>query len=113
MKKTAINIQVGDRSYPFRMTLGAMLRFKRATGKDLAREELDAGNLEEVAALLYACIASASAADKIEFSLSFEEFCDNLSDEDMFAMQDLLVNQEPVESSGGPDEAAGGEEKKR
>lgn len=99
MPKTSINIQVGDRCYPFRMTLGAMLRFKRATGKDLAREELDAGNLEEVAALLYACIASASAADKVKFEMSFDEFCDNLSDEDMYAMQDLLVNQEPAEAS--------------
>ena len=76
------------------MTLGAMLRFKRATGKDLAREDLDAGNIEEVAQLLYACLASASVADKVPFSLTFDEFCDNLSSDDMFAMQELLVNPE-------------------
>ena len=57
--RKAINIQVGDRTYPFRMTLGAMLRFKRATGKDLAREALDAGPIAEGAQLLYACLASA------------------------------------------------------
>lgn len=108
--KTAINIQVGDRTYPFRMTLGAMLRFKRATGKDLARDELDTGNIEDVAQLLYACLASASVADKVPFSLTFDEFCDNLSADDMFAMQDLLTN--PPETSAQEAEAAGGEEKK-
>ena len=111
MKKTAINIQMGDRYFPFRMTLGAMLRFKRATGKDLAREELDAGNLEEVAALLYACVASASAADKVPFNMSFDEFCDNVSDEDMFAMQDLLVNQEQPEATEDEGEKTGEEKK--
>lgn len=109
--KTAITIQVGDRSYPFRMTLGAMLRFKRATGKDLAREELDAGDLEEIAQLLYACLASASVADKVPFDLSFEEFCDNLSAEDMVTMQDLLVGHEPAEPAEGQAEAAGEEKK--
>lgn len=108
--KTAINIQVGDRVYPFRMTLGAMIRFKRVTGKDLAREELDSGNIEEVAQLLYACLASASVADRIPFSLTFDEFCDNLSAEDMLAMQDLLANQ-PEAPDPAPGDG-GGEEKK-
>lgn len=110
--KTAINIQVGDRSYPFRMTLGAMLRFKRVTGKDLAREDLDAGNIEEVAQLLYACLASASVADRVPFSLTFDEFCDNLSTDDMFAMQELLVNPEQAAAQASEAEGAGGEEKK-
>ena len=107
--KKAINIQVGDRSYPFRMTLGAMLRFKRVTGKDLAKEALDDGNLEEVAALLYACVASASAADKVPFDMSFEDFCDNLSNEDMDAMQELLV--EPDEATPAESEGSGEQKK--
>ena len=108
--KTAINIQVGDRSYPFRMTLGAMLRFKRVTGKDLAREDLDAGNIEEVAQLLYACLASASVADRVPFSLTFDEFCDNLSAEDMEAMQALLT--EPAEQAEAAGDEEPGEQKK-
>lgn len=108
--KKAINIQVGERTYPFRMTLGAMLRFKRATGKDLAKEALDDENLEEVAELLYACIASASAADKVPFDMSFEDFCDCLSAEDMDAMQALLVEPDGAEDPGGSE--AVGEQKK-
>ena len=109
--KKAINIQVGDHSYPFRMTLGAMLRFKRATGKDLAKDALDDGNIEEVAQLLYACLASASAADKVSFDMSFEDFCDQLSAEDMEAMQALLT--EPYEATGVKESEETGEQKKR
>lgn len=108
--KKAINIQVGERTYPFRMTLGAMLRFKRVTGKDLAKEALDDGDIEEVAALLYACVASASVADKVPFDMSFEEFCDNLSAEDMEAMQALLT--EPVEQAEAAGDEEPGEQKK-
>ena len=111
--KKAINIQVGERTYPFRMTLGAMLRFKRATGKDLAKEALDDGDIEEVAALLYACVASASVADKVPFDMSFEEFCDNLSAEDMDAMQALLTEPvEPVEQAEAAGDEEPGEQKK-
>ena len=105
--KKAINIQVGDRTYPFRMTLGAMLRFKRATGKEVT--DLDDHNIEEVATLLYACLASASAADKVPFNVSFDEFCDLVSVEDIEAMQTLLVAPEDFVSEG----ASGAEEEKK
>ena len=105
--KKAINIQVGDRTYPFRMTLGAMLRFKRATEKEVT--DLDDHNIEEVATLLYACLASASAADKVPFNVSFDEFCDLVSVEDIEAMQTLLVAPEDFVSEG----ASGPEEEKK
>ena len=105
MPKRSILIQVGERTYPFRMTLGAMLRFKRATGKEVT--ELDETSVEEVANLLYACLASACSADKVAFDYSFEDFCDLLSAEDMDAMRDLLVGEEPEGA-----EATAGEEKK-
>lgn len=97
MPKKSIFIQIGENTYPFRMTLGAMLRFKRATGKEVAM--LDDENLEEVANLLYACIASACAADKVQFPFDFEEFCDRLSAEDMEAMTDLLTAQPDGETA--------------
>lgn len=88
--KKAIIIQVGENSYPFRMTLGAMLRFKRLTGKEAT--EMNQDSVEEVAYLLYACLASASAADKVPFSLTFDEFADLLSAEDMENMMSLLTS---------------------
>ena len=105
--KKAINIQVGDRTYPFRMTLGAMLRFKRATGKEVA--DLDDSNVEEVAILLHACLASTCAADKIPFDLGVEEFCDMISVEDLDAMQALLTQPDDAPAESGD---AGGDEKK-
>lgn len=105
--RKAINIQIGDRTYPFRMTLGAMLRFKRVSGKEVS--EIDETNTEEVAQLLYACIASSSAADKVPFSLSFDEFCDLATVQDITEMQALLAQPDPVEDAG----EGAGEEKKR
>lgn len=105
MTKKTIFIEVGDRKYPFRMTLGAMLRFKRATGKEVT--ELNEESVEEMASFLYACLASACAADKVPFSYTFDEFCDLLSVEDMEAMRDLLTGEEAHAPEEGP-----GEEKK-
>ena len=107
--KRAINIQVGEKTYPFRMTLGAMLRFKRLTGKEAT--ELNQDSVEEVASLLYACLASASAADKIPFSLTFDEFADLLFTEDMENMMTLITEpaEQPTEQPGD----GAGEQKKR
>ena len=107
--KRAINIQVGEKTYPFRMTLGAMLRFKRLTGKEAT--ELNQDSVEEVASLLYACLASASAADKIPFSLTFDELADLLSTEDMENMMTLIT--EPAEQPAEQPGDGAGEQKKR
>ena len=104
--RKAINIQIGDRTYPFRMTLGAMLRFKRVTGKEVT--EIDETNTEEVAQLLYACIASSSAADKVPFDLTFEDFCDLATVQDITEMQALLSQPDSAGDAGEGD----GEEKK-
>ena len=53
--------------------------------------------------------ASASAADKVPFDMSFEDFCDNLSNEDMDAMQALLV--EPEEAASAESEGSGEQKK--
>ena len=102
MAKKTIFIEVGDRKYPFRMTLGAMLRFKRVTGKEVT--ELNEESVEEMASLLYACLASACAADKVPFSYTFDEFCDLLSVEDMEAMRDLLTGEEAPAPEGKTEE---------
>lgn len=96
-------IQVGDQTYPFRLTLGAMLRFKRATGKEVT--ELNEDSVEELATLFHACLVSACAADKVPFNLTLEDFCDLLSAEDLENLYGFLTSA--AESSEAP-----GEEKK-
>lgn len=76
-----IEVTINGVAYPCRPTMGAMLRFKRETGKEVT--EIDASSLEDLCAYLYCCVASASAADKIAFDMTFLEFADSLNPEDM------------------------------
>ena len=69
-------LKVGSRDVACRMTMGALVRYKRATGKDAAT--LTPDDLEGVMVLMYSCCISASHADGEGFTMSFEEFCDQL-----------------------------------
>lgn len=81
---STIEVRIGDTAYPCRMTMGAMLRYRRLTGKEVS--EMESGSASELATLLYCCTASACSADGIEFGLSLEEFCDRIGVEDMERM---------------------------
>lgn len=81
MPKVTVNINGTD--YPCRPTMGAMLRFKKETGKEVT--ELENGSFSDLCAYLYCCVASASSADKVPFNMSLMDFADALSPEDMTA----------------------------
>lgn len=72
------------RELPTRATMGAMLMFKDMAGFDISQGEK---NLDTVtlAVLLYCCIKSACRVDGIEFSATFEEFCDRVTPESVMA----------------------------
>ena len=83
--------------------MGAMLRFKKETGKDVT--EVENGSFSDMCAYLYCCVASACAADKVPFDMSLMDFADSLSPEDMTAWANAVqAETSPVEE---------GEEKKR
>lgn len=72
-KNVSITIKTSDgKSYPCRVTLGAMRRFKQETGKD-------ADNIDGVADLsvfIWCCCISACRADGVEFGFGLDDFCD-------------------------------------
>lgn len=71
-----ITIKTSDgREYPCRVTMGALLRYKRETGKDVS--ELD-GDAADMLTLLWCCTASACNADGVEFGVDLETFADKL-----------------------------------
>ena len=76
-----IEIKINNVTYPCRPTMGAMLRFKKETGKEVT--ELTGRDFSDLCTYLYCCVASACAADKIEFNYSLLEFADAMSPEDM------------------------------
>lgn len=81
MSKVKVTINGVD--YPCRPTMGAMLRFKKETGKEVT--DCKDGNFSDTCTYLYCCVASACAADKIPFNYTLMEFADALTPDDMTA----------------------------
>lgn len=78
-----IEVTINGVTYPCRPTMGAALRFKKETGKELT--EISGGSLTDVCTYLYCCVVSACTADKVNFDMSLMEFADALNPEDMNA----------------------------
>lgn len=76
---TTTRITINGKAYPCGMTMGAMLRFKRETGKELS--EMDATSLSELCVFLWCCVASACRREKVEFAYTLDDFADNLDPE--------------------------------
>lgn len=79
MKK--VEIKIGKEVFPCRQTMGAMLRFKQETGREVT--EIDATSFTDICTFLWCCIVSASKADGKKFKLSLMDFADSVSPEDM------------------------------
>lgn len=84
MKETTIY----GKKLPMRMTMGAMLRFKRMTGKDV--EEIGS-DVALLVTFMYCCVASACNADNVEFGMDLDKFADGMSVEDMNGFAETLT----------------------
>lgn len=73
-------ITIQGRELPVRVTMGALLRFKRATGKEV--QEIDGGT-EETLTFMHCCLASACKADGIPFEMDVQELADRLSPDEV------------------------------
>lgn len=93
MKK--IEITIDGKAYPCRQTMGAMLRFKQETGKE-ATEMQD--SFSDLCVFLWCCVASACKRDGIPFTLSFMEFADSISPEEMVGWADSLRDEQAEHS---------------
>ncbi len=98
MNGKTTEIRIGEAAYPFRMTMGAMVRFSRMTGRDVS--EMKPNSISDLSALLYACVASACAADGVDFPYNYEQFCD-LVDADRMSDMAASVQTSDGEGDGG------------
>lgn len=76
-----IELTINGEVFPCRQTMGAMLRFKELTGKEVT----DINGFSDLCTYLYCCIKSASAKDGKEFSMSLMDFADSVTPEEMRA----------------------------
>lgn len=90
-----MKVNVGGAEYPCRVTMGAMLRFKRETGRDISDIS---ERLTDVVTWLWCCVASACSADGVEFSYSLQDFADRVEPSTMNA---FIASQKATESEGG------------
>lgn len=86
-----IEVKINGKAYPCRPTMGAMLRFKQLTGKEVTA--LTSGELSDMLSYLYCCVASACAADGIEFKMELMQFADAISPADMNAWAAAVQDQ--------------------
>ncbi len=93
-----ISITINGVAYPCRQTMGAMLRFKEETGKEVT--EIDAGSFSDLCTYLWCCVKSASKADGLDFSLSLMDFADSITPEDALAWSEATKEQSGVASDG-------------
>lgn len=70
----ARRIEIRGKFYPIRVTMGAMVRFKRETGCDVS--ELKDTDLERLLVFMWCCVVSACKADDVDFGMDFETFAD-------------------------------------
>lgn len=70
-----MKLKIGDKEYPVRLTMGAMLRFHAETGLEV-NEIGDSPSL--MVTLLWCCLCSACAADGVECTLTVDEMADRL-----------------------------------
>ncbi len=75
-----IEVVINGKAYPCRQTMGAMLRFKKETGKEVT-DIVDSPT--DMLAFLYSCTQSACAHDGVEFDMDLMAFADSITPDDL------------------------------
>lgn len=98
----AFTIVVNGHRYPCRPTMGAMLRFKRETGREVT--ELDGKSVTDLCTYLYCCVQSAAELAHKPLEMDLMTFADNISPEDMEQWGRQLEADNETEGDSGEDE---------
>lgn len=94
-----IEVIINGEAYPCSPTMGAMLRFKQQTGKEIS--EINTGSFTDLCTYLWCCVTSASKREGKDFKMSLMEFADSLTPDDMAQWsQDIAVTDSVPDESG-------------
>lgn len=99
--KEKVEVIINGEAFPCRTTMGAMLRFKRETGKEI--NEVADWSFTNLCTFLWCCVASASKADGKNFNLSLIDFADSVTPEELMDWAETAKeaqNAENKETSG-------------
>ena len=96
MKKKAINIK--GVVYPFRLTIGAMMAYRRDTGEDFTH--FDGSDITKLGTIIYHGTRCATLAEGREFPFNTpEEFLSHIDMDD--AARLLGTDDKPSDTEGG------------
>ncbi|MDE5989095.1 MAG: hypothetical protein K2H17_06830 [Duncaniella sp.] len=85
-----IEIKINGTAYPCGPTMGAMLRFKQETGREIT--EIDPRSFSDLCTYLWCCVVSAAKREGKSFDMSLMDFADSLSPEDMAEWNNAIVS---------------------
>jgi cyanate lyase len=77
-------IKIKKKEYPIRVTMWALLTFKREKGKQVS--DLKDEDLEEMLYYTYLCVRGACMQDSVPFDMSFEDFVAQVEGDPMEAL---------------------------
>ncbi len=100
----AVTITINGQAYPCRQTMGAMLRFRRETGREVTQMGADA--LSDRTVYLWCCVRSACQADGVAFDMDLMTFLDSLAPEDLTRWSEQAGGE-----NGGGDENESADDK--
>lgn len=90
-----IEVNIGGTVYPCSPTMGAMLRFKRETGREVT--EINPGSVSDMCTYLWCCVASACRREGKEFDMPLMDFADGITPEDMAGWEKAVTDSQPDE----------------
>lgn len=89
MKRIEININ--GKAYPCSPTMGAMLRFKRETSREIT--QIDPSSFSDLCTYLWCCVVSASKREGIDFDMPLMDFADCITPDDMAQWNQAIAPQ--------------------
>ena len=104
--KKKLTITVDGKEYPCRPTMGAMLRFKQETGREVT--QIEPGDLSGLVTYLWCCIRSSCKREGTDFPLSLMDFADSIDPQDV-----ALWTASLQEEGAGAGAAGGGRAQKK
>jgi len=100
MKK--VELSINGEVFPCRPTMGAMLRFKRETGREVT--DIKADSFSDLCTYLWCCVTSASKHDGKDFGLSLMDFADCITTDDMIEWAQSLQDEKDADASDTTEE---------
>ena len=96
-----IIINIDGKDFPCRPTMGAILRFKRETGREVTEMN---GSIEDLCTYLWCCVCSAAKREGVKFDMSLMDFADKLDPDTLMQWAKTQQQQEGDSNENGSDQ---------